>query len=331
MKKSNLFFKKLFFAVAVFLIAAVFYGCSQKPAQEEQPPAERFPAIVSDQPVQWKDETLKRLVYDALMRDYSEDVYPYELENIEYLFILGDKKLNFGEKPFDCGVTEDGSGFHYKGIMKLDGTYQTVDHVFTESVSICLDDLRYFTSLRALHIYLVNPTDLAVLEHLPALKQIFAGICDLSDLTGIDKCTDLMSAYLDYCNISDLSPLTKISPIHLSLKGNKLKDISPLADMPQLPNDLILSYNNISDISALSPQGRRTGLGYLNLRNNNITDISPLAEYTGIGILSLTYNKISDVSPLAGLSKQDSVIYLGGNPVENIEVLKGFYSVYTAP
>ena len=117
-----------------------------------------------------------------------------------------------------------------------------------------------------------------------------------------------MSAYLNYCNISDLSPLTKISPTHLSLKGNKLEDISPLAGMSQLPNDLILSYNNISDISALKPNGRSTGLGYLNLRNNNITDISPLAEYTGIGILSLTYNNISDVSPLTGLSKQDSVI-----------------------
>lgn len=323
--------KRFFVFIISLCMVFILYGCGQEPVQEQQPLPERFPAIVSNQPIEWKDETLKKLVYDALMKDYSEDVYPYELESIEYLFILGDKKLNFGEKPFECNVTEDGSGFHYKGIMKLDGTYQSVDSVFTESVSMCLDDLRYFTSLRTLHIYLVNPTDLAVLEHLPALKQIFAGICDLSDLTGIEKCTGLMSAYLNYCNISDLSPLTKISPTHLSLKGNKLEDISPLAGMSQLPNDLILSYNNISDISALRPNGRSTGLGYLNLRNNNITDISPLAEYTGIGILSLTYNNISDVSPLTGLSKQDSVIYLGGNPVENIEVLKGFNSVYTAP
>ena len=320
--------KSLFIAVVSVVLAFLLSGCSQQ--QTEETPPERFPQIVSNQPIEWKDENLKKLVYDALMKDYSEDVYPYELSGINRLFIMGNQRMIFGNKPSDCGLTEDGTGFHYKGIMLNDDRYQDVDRIFTESVSMCLDDLRYFTDLTDLDIYLVNPQDMTVFSQLPKLKFLKAGLCDLSDLSGIENSPALISVYMQYCNITDISPLARLPLYNMDLKGNMIEDISPLALMDEVPSNLVLSYNNISDISPLAPNGRATVLAYLNLRNNNITDISPLSEYTNISILSLTYNNIADVSPLTGLNR-DNHIHLGGNPVENIDILKGFYTIYTAP
>ena len=99
----------------------------------------------------------------------------------------------------------------------------------------------------------------------------------------------------------------------LFLPHNNITDISPLADMFRLPEEIVLSFNNISDITALTPYNRSEALAYLNLRNNNISDISPLAYYDSIAILSLSYNNITDFGPISHLPYTNT-IYRTGNP-----------------
>lgn len=331
----KLHIKKITALMLSALLLISMTGCDdsrQRGGQFSGQPAtepELFAPVVMNEAIQWKDETVKKLIYDGLQRDYNDDVYPYELSNITSLYIIADKKIMLDGRPPENVIPEKAGEIPFSGVVKIEGKFQRVDTVYTETVSLCLDDLIYFTALDSLYIYLVEPVSLEFVSHLPQLKYLAMGSCNLTDISAIAGCESLHTLWLPYNNISDLSPLTGLELWNLDMRGNRLEDISPLADMAQLPGNLVLSYNSISDISALAPMGRGTVLPYLNLRDNNISDISPLAEYSQIGILSLTNNNITDVNPLTNLDRSN-MLYLGGNPVENLSVLSGFYTVYTA-
>jgi internalin A len=82
---------------------------------------------------------------------------------------------------------------------------------------------------------------------------------------------------------------------------------------------LYLDNNQLSDISLLSSL---TSLQELVLDNNQISDISPLADLTSLEFLHLEENQISDISPLVdnqGLGEGDEV-YLSDNPLSEESV-----------
>lgn len=308
--------------LSALMLCSLLTGCSSEPRPEASPSPENTPA--GRQPIEWKDETVKKMVYDSLLKEYDEDVYPYELDGVKTLYILADKRMNFNGRPYESVEPETPYEIRYSGTMKTDKGYEQVDAVFTDVVSLCLDDLKHFSNLEELFIHLVYVEDMSFASRIPNLKYLSMGCCDTDKLDGIEGCKNLKMLNMPYNKISDLSPLTGLELWDLFLPHNNISDISPLADMAVIPDELVLSYNNISDISPL----RGGAFNYLNLRNNNISDISPLAECKGMPILSLTYNNISDVSPLVHLPK-DCTIYLRGNPVENIELLKDFSTVYS--
>jgi CBS domain-containing protein len=83
----------------------------------------------------------------------------------------------------------------------------------------------------------------------------------------------------------------------LSLPGNEITDLSPLAGL--------------------------TNLEKLVLRFNPISDVTPLKGLTNLEMLDLSYNKISDLSPLKGLTNLKE-LDLEGNPIseDQKEMLK---------
>ena len=104
----------------------------------------------------------------------------------------------------------------------------------------------------------------------------------------------------------------------LSLKDNKLTDISALKDLKGLTT-LDLSYNKqLTDISVLKDL---KGLNTLNLSNNKIADISALKDLKGLNTLNLSNNKIVDISALKDL-KGLTTLDLSGNELTDINVLK---------
>lgn len=82
---------------------------------------------------------------------------------------------------------------------------------------------------------------------------------------------------------------------NMGLGDNVIQELLQLYSL----DNLSLSGNNISDISALSQLG---GLTTLNLSNNMISNISALSSLTGLRTLYLDNNPIADLSPLAGLT-----------------------------
>jgi hypothetical protein len=86
---------------------------------------------------------------------------------------------------------------------------------------------------------------------------------------------------------------------------------------------LDLSYNTISDVSAL---GGLTDLLTLELEFNAITDVSPLAGLTGLTLLHINDNTIVDVSALSQLTSMES-LDIKNNSVADIASLAAMTSL----
>ena len=93
----------------------------------------------------------------------------------------------------------------------------------------------------------------------------------------------------------------------LSLKGQELSDIAPLAEM-ELLEVLDLSQNNIVNISPLTGMSKLT---MLNLKGNSVSDISPLVHLGSLKALYLDGNPIDDTSPLKSLTRLETLSLMG--------------------
>ena len=86
---------------------------------------------------------------------------------------------------------------------------------------------------------------------------------------------------------------------------------------------LWLSGNEISDVSALAGLG---SLSLLDLQRNRISNIAPLAELASLYALHLSHNRISDLSPLSGL-RSLATLHLADNGIVDIAPLEGIGSL----
>lgn len=108
---------------------------------------------------------------------------------------------------------------------------------------------------------------------------------------------------------TDTSPNTPYDTNAGSEQG-KITTLDDIRWFPQL-KELVVTGNQITDISALASQ---TGLTYLNLAINQIEDISALSTLTNLTSLNLPMNQITDISDLSGLRKL-KYVNLGNNKI----------------
>ena len=80
----------------------------------------------------------------------------------------------------------------------------------------------------------------------------------------------------------------------LDLDFNNIAEISAISPLKKLV-ELDLNNNLIDDISALSGL---TNLEDVDLDNNSISDLSPLSGLEALSVIQLDYNEVSDLSPL---------------------------------
>ena len=117
--------------------------------------------------------------------------------------------------------------------------------------------------------------------------------------------------------VGDFKGLTSLKALDLSF--NSISNISALKNLTSLTG-LDLSANSINDITPLEGL---TKLKTLNLWNNSVSDIAALEDLTSLTILYLSYNSISDIKPLKDLT---NLVLLGlyGNDIKDISVLEKF-------
>ena len=116
---------------------------------------------------------------------------------------------------------------------------------------------------------------------------------DIRDISLLAKMPNLHYLTLDFQDIEDISPLQDLPLVSLSLCGNPIEDLSPLAQQDTLAS-LYLSGTNVSSLEALS-------------------------TCTSLELLDISYSQASSLAPLSGLPI--STLLTIQSPIEDWEVL----------
>lgn len=188
--------------------------------------------------------------------------------------------------------------------------------------------LRNLKRLKRLEIPNSKITNIEYLTRLPHLTALNLKGNSVTDLTYLPYMSPIYQLALDYQGpdyITDIEPMKYMSESlqNLTLQGNKITDISPLAHFHALQY-LSIRDNRITDISALD---NKTLLAGLEMSINRITDISPLDNNTSLSVIYADHNNISDISPLENLYKITQVSFKHNNisdisPVANKRKMK---------
>ena len=129
--------------------------------------------------------------------------------------------------------------------------------------------------------------------------------------TDIQSLTNLEAKNRDIEVLIGLEAAAELN--HLVLSENRIKDITPLANLVKLQH-LALGGNRISQIDALA---NLTNLTTLHLSSNDIIDVSPLSRLTHLKRLYLSVNRIVNVQPLSGLESLRELEIAANNIVDH--------------
>ena len=167
----------------------------------------------------------------------------------------------------------------------------------------------------------IFPEDMKMLTTFTASGQ------DIVNLTGLETATKLTSLTLNGNEIASLTPLARLEVLEtLDLADNvNISSISSLARLTAL-TDLNLSNNKVSSVSSLS---RLEALETLNLADNSISSLTVLSGLINLTTLNLSNNRITDVLPLQGLSALRT-LNLSGNENLTMEKASVLYTLQQA-
>ena len=106
----------------------------------------------------------------------------------------------------------------------------------------------------------------------------------------------------DIENIEGLQHAIRLK--QLSLTGNPITDLSPLANLVNLER---LTCSRTETLEDIGPLANLRSLRHLSLSHNKIRDITPLANLHNLEVLHISHNRIVDHSPVANLPLREFV------------------------
>ena len=148
--------------------------------------------------------------------------------------------------------------------------------------------------------------------HAPSVLVLDVVNRGIDDLTGLEGAAgDLRRLFLDRNRITDIAPLGGLRFLReLTLGQNTVEDWTPLAGMDSLYL-LSLDGNSLHELPALP-----SGLAYLYVADNSISDIDDLADMRDLEELDVSGNAITSLDPLAGIRLR----YLHANDNEVVDL-----------
>ena len=228
--------------------------------------------------------------------------------------------------------------FSSKGITNLIGLEYATNLTFLQLRDNPISDFSPISSLINLEsLNLIetgfSSSDLAKLQLLENLENLFLSINEVSDLTylpefpnllylglrengittitplgNLKNPTNLKTLTLNTNEITDVGPLAKFTGLtDLYLALNKIRDVTPLGNLTNLTTRLRLQKNRIRDVS---PLATLTQLGELYIHNNQISDFSPLKTLTALKRLTINCNQYTDISEISPLKDLPALVYL---------------------
>ena len=164
--------------------------------------------------------------------------------------------------------------------------------------------------------------DLMPVRNLKNLQRLEIPNSQIKNIEYLTRLPMLNTLNLSGNHITDLTYLPYMYPLYqldLSYQGpDYIRDITPLAYMSNSMQTLSLQGNKISDISALA---NFRALKYLSIRDNRITSIAALDNMTILSGLDMTINLITDLSPLAN-NTMLNIIKADHNLITSLESLR---------
>lgn len=116
--------------------------------------------------------------------------------------------------------------------------------------------------------------------------------------------------------ITDLTGLASLPKLRLlSIQANRIRDLSPLADVPDL-EELYISYNALETLNGLE---HNTKLRILEISNNKITSLKGLEPLAELEEIWASYNLLADFAEVEKVLKDKkglSTVYFEGNPLQ---------------
>jgi internalin A len=107
----------------------------------------------------------------------------------------------------------------------------------------------------------------------------------LDSLEGLQQASNLKNISLDGNHIEDLTPLANMLDLEeIWLYANNVKSVEPLKNLTKLKTLLLDTNKNLTDISALA---HCTSLEYLNISQTQVTDIQVLQKLENLKKLSI--------------------------------------------
>ena len=164
--------------------------------------------------------------------------------------------------------------------------------------------------------------DLMPVRNLKNLQRLEIPNSEIKNIEYLTRLPMLNTLNLRGNHITDLTYLPYMYPLNqldLSYQGpDYIRDITPLSYMSNSMQTLSLQGNKISDISALA---NFRALKYLSIRDNRITSIAALDNMTILSGLDMTINLITDLSPLTN-NTMLNIIKADHNLITSIEPLR---------
>ena len=164
--------------------------------------------------------------------------------------------------------------------------------------------------------------DLMPVRNLKNLQRLEIPNSQIKNIEYLTRLPMLNTLNLSGNQVTDLTYLPYMYPLYqldLSYQGpDYIRDITPLAYMSNSMQTLSLQGNKISDISALA---NFRALKYLSIRDNRITSIAALDNMTILSGLDMTINLITDLSPLAN-NTMLNIIKADHNLITSLESLR---------
>ncbi|MEO9516328.1 MAG: leucine-rich repeat domain-containing protein [Paracoccaceae bacterium] len=267
------------------------------------------PALAQDDCVEFRDRCVKqnRTSHFIDISSASDD-----LAGIEQLSWLKAVSLR--------GTSEESAQIDISALSKL-----------TELVDLSLENVTLSTPEDLLSINVsrltINggATDLAVVGQLSGLERLnlidvnegkqvnFGGLANLQSLTlvntpianpsDLSNLSKLQSLVLANTGITDLSVIADLDLTRLVLRGDGLRDLSPLGKMKTL-EFLTLSGSEITSLDGLDLGGN---LRMLSAENSALQDISGLANAINVKDVNLKGSQITNVDGLENLAQLETL------------------------
>ncbi len=166
-----------------------------------------------------------------------------------------------------------------------------------------LTGLEKLTGLKILTLFMTDITDIQLIGSLTSLENLsFYSNDNVTNYDIVSNLVSLKSLIINSYTATSIPALDELTALEsLTISMELVQDYSTISTVPTLISlSVVNGGDNLSNIDFIKTL---TGVKYLNLIGNSITDVTPLSGLTELLMLGLGHNKIESIAPLAALEK----------------------------